>query len=42
MTKDILQEDVLKSLQKGRLGPLYLFYGPGEFQMEKLLDRIKE
>jgi DNA polymerase-3 subunit delta len=42
MTKDMLQEDVLKSLQKGRLGPLYLFYGPGEFQMEKLLDRIKE
>jgi DNA polymerase-3 subunit delta len=42
MPKDLLPGDVLKFLQKGRLGPLYLFYGPGEFQMEKLLDRIKE
>ena len=41
MPKDLFADDVIKSLQKGKLGPLYLFYGPGEFQMEKLLDRIK-
>jgi len=34
-------EEVLKSLQKGRLAPVYLFYGPGEFRMEKVLDQIK-
>jgi DNA polymerase-3 subunit delta len=41
MPKDLLPGDVLNSLQKGRLGPLYLFHGAGEFEMEKLLDRIK-
>jgi DNA polymerase-3 subunit delta len=34
-------EEVLKSLKKGRLEPVYLFYGPGEFRMEKVVDQIK-
>lgn len=41
MAQDLSPEDVLQSLEKERIGPVYLFYGPGEFQMEKVLDRIK-
>jgi len=41
MPDDRSPEDVLKTLQKGRLEPVYLFYGPGEFRMEKILDQIK-
>ena len=42
MPDDRSPEAVLKSLQKGRLAPVYLFYGPGEFRMEKVLDQIKD
>ena len=41
MTKDLHPEDILKSLDKGQLAPFYLFYGPGEFRLEKVLDRIR-
>lgn len=41
MTRDLPPEDVLGSLEKGRLAPFYLFYGPGEFRLERVLDRIK-
>ncbi|UCF57244.1 MAG: DNA polymerase III subunit delta [Deltaproteobacteria bacterium] len=41
MAGDLLPEDVLKSLEKGQLAPFYLFYGPGEFRLEKVLDRIR-
>ena len=41
MTGDIRPENIIKSLEKGRLSPFYLFYGPGEFRIEKLLDKIK-
>ena len=42
MPGDLLPAEVLKSLEKGRLAPLYLFYGPDEFRLEKTLDRIRE
>ena len=41
MTGDIRPESVIKSLEKGHLAPFYLFYGPGEFRTEKLLEKIK-
>lgn len=41
MPEDRSPEEVLKSLQTGRLAPVYLFYGPGEFRMEKVLDQFK-
>lgn len=34
-------EDVLKALERKRLAPAYLFYGPCEFRREKVLDRFK-
>ena len=41
MNGDLRPEDVLKSLEKGQLAPFYLFYGPGEFRSEKVLDKIR-
>ena len=41
MAGNLLPEEVLKSLDKGVLAPLYLFYGPDEFRREKVLDRIR-
>lgn len=41
MARDLLPEEVLERLEKGRLEPFYLFYGPGEFRMERVLDRIR-
>ncbi|MFH1488029.1 MAG: DNA polymerase III subunit delta [Pseudomonadota bacterium] len=42
MAGDLLPEDVLKHLERGGLAPFYLFYGPDEFRLEKVLDRLKE
>lgn len=42
MPADIQPEDVLRSLQKGQLAPFYLFYGPGEFRIEKILEMVRE
>jgi DNA polymerase-3 subunit delta len=41
MTKDLLPEEVLEALKKGELAPVYLFYGPGEFRMERVVEAIK-
>ena len=41
MAGDIRPESIIKSLEKGHLAPFYLFYGPGEFRTEKLLEKIK-
>jgi len=41
MPDDRSPEEVLKALEKKRIAPVYLFYGPGEFRMEKILDQIK-
>jgi DNA polymerase-3 subunit delta len=40
--KDLTPEDVLKRLSKGSLAPFYLFYGPGEFRLERTLTQIRE
>ena len=42
MPAELHPEDVLKSLEKGQLAPFYLFYGPGEFRLEKTLGMIRE
>ena len=42
MTKNPLPEDVIKSLDKGPLGPFYLFYGPDEFRIERMIDDIRK
>lgn len=42
MTGDITPEYVLGQLERGQLFPFYLFYGPNEFQIEKVLTRIRE
>ena len=42
MARELEPEEVLKSLEKGQLAPFYLFYGPGEFRLEKVLDKIRE
>lgn len=34
--------DIIVALQREELAPFYLFYGPGEFRLEKTLDRIRE
>ncbi|MFO7785280.1 MAG: DNA polymerase III subunit delta [Thermodesulfobacteriota bacterium] len=41
MARDLQPEDVLDRLEKGRLDPFYLFYGTGEFRLERVLDRIR-
>jgi DNA polymerase-3 subunit delta len=42
MVRDLAPEEVLKSLEKGELAPFYLFHGPGEFRLEKVLDKIRD
>lgn len=41
MTADLSPEQVLNQLDRGRLSPFYLFYGEGEFQLEKVLGKIR-
>ena len=41
MPADLWPEDILKSLEKGDLAPFYLFYGPGEFRLERVLEKIR-
>jgi DNA polymerase III subunit delta len=41
MVDDRSPEDVLKALEKRQPAPVYLFYGPGEFRLEKVLDQFK-
>ena len=42
MPGDLLPEDLIKSLDNGKLAPYYLFHGPDEFRMERTLSRIRE
>jgi len=42
MPGDLTPEYVLKQLEKGKLSPVYLFYGPNEFRLERALRRIRE
>lgn len=42
MSSELSPEQVLKHLEKGRLAPVYLFYGPDEFRQEKVLSQIRK
>ncbi|MBW2614605.1 MAG: DNA polymerase III subunit delta [Deltaproteobacteria bacterium] len=42
MGRDLQPEQFLTQLRKGQLSPFYLFYGESEFQLEKVLDRVRE
>jgi DNA polymerase III subunit delta len=42
MANDLQPEDVTKALDKGKLAPFYLFYGPNEFLIERLLGKIRD
>jgi DNA polymerase-3 subunit delta len=42
MPGELPPEYVLGQLEKGRLSPFYLFCGPSEFRLEKVLTRIRE
>ena len=41
MGAELAPEKILRALQKGKLGPYYLFHGPGEFRLEKVLEKIR-
>ncbi len=41
MGGELTPEKVLGALQRGKLAPYYLFYGPGEFRLEKVLEKIR-
>jgi DNA polymerase-3 subunit delta len=41
MSDDRQPDDVLKSAKKGQPAPYYLFYGPGEFRMERVLKTLR-
>ncbi len=42
MPVEIAPETVLKHLQRGSLDPVYLFHGPDDFLLEKILKQIRE
>ncbi|EFK10308.1 DNA polymerase III, delta subunit [delta proteobacterium NaphS2] len=42
MSVETTPETVLTHLNGGRLKPLYLFYGPDDFHLEKILEQIRE
>jgi len=39
---ELSPEILLRRIEKKELSPVYLFYGPGEFRLEKVLDRLRE
>ena len=41
MDGDLRPDDVIRALERGTLAPFYLFYGPNEFIVERILGRIK-
>lgn len=42
MPADLSPEQIVDLLKRGRLGKVYLFYGPGDFRIEKVLREIRE
>ncbi len=42
MPADLPPEHILDLLKRGQLGAVYLFYGPGDFRIEKVLNQIRE
>ncbi len=41
MSDDLQPDDVLKAARKDQVAPFYLFYGPGEFRMERVLGALR-
>ncbi len=41
MPHDLQPDDVLKAAKKGQVASYYLFYGPGEFRMERVLATLR-
>jgi len=41
MSEDLHPEDILEAAGKERVAPFYLFYGPGEFRMERALATLR-
>ena len=41
MSDDLHPDDVLKAAKKEQVAPFYLFYGPGEFRMERVLATLR-
>ena len=41
MSDDLQPDDVLKAAKKGQVAPFYLFYGPGEFRLERVLGTLR-
>ncbi|MFP4037663.1 MAG: DNA polymerase III subunit delta [Desulfobacteraceae bacterium] len=39
---DLKPEDFIEHLKAGRLEPYYLFYGPDEYRIEQVLDRLRD
>jgi len=42
MPADLSPEHVLDLLKRGQLGRVYLFYGPGDFRIERVLGLVRE
>ena len=42
MPVDLSPDQILDLLKRGSLGRVYLFYGPGEFRIEKVLKEVRE
>jgi DNA polymerase-3 subunit delta len=41
MADDLQPDDVLNAAKKDKVAPFYLFYGPGEFRMERVLSNLR-
>ncbi len=41
MSGDLSPDHVLKAAKTGQVAPFYLFYGPGEFRMERVLTALR-
>jgi DNA polymerase-3 subunit delta len=41
MSDERQPDEVLKAAKKGQVAPFYLFYGPGEFRMERVLTVLR-
>ncbi len=42
MPADLSPERILDLLKRGQLGKVYLFYGPGDFRIERILGEVRE
>ncbi len=42
MGLDLQPEQFLSQLKKGQLSPFYLFHGESDFELEKVLNKVRE